>query len=112
MLPGFRSKACCIRNTGIIPVRHLEIIYAFLHINRCKNDYSEYLSQNQELILNNDILQQITRTAPALLRLQLPDELNIELDLYRSTIYSSGAQIKTSSGERECPIPIIFFTGA
>lgn len=77
-----------------------------------KNDYSDHLGQSQELNLSSDVLQQITRTAPALLRLQLPSSLNIELDLYRATIYSSGAQIKTSSGEKRIPNPKhLFYRG-
>ncbi|MDQ3017825.1 MAG: zinc-dependent metalloprotease, partial [Bacteroidota bacterium] len=77
-----------------------------------RNDFSAYVKDEISLAVNEQFFQQVRRTSPATIQLQLPASLGVTLDLYRSTIYSSGAQIITSSGEKRIPDPRhLFYRG-
>jgi len=70
-----------------------------------KEEIKPYLRNARSMTIRPEILQQLRQADQGLIRLQLPTPLDIQLDLYRSNVFSEGAKIKTSDGRSFTPNP-------
>lgn len=70
-----------------------------------KNRFSNQLTSSFSMSLRPEVFSHIHKEKPFLLRLSLPAPFNTQLDLYQTSIFSSGAKITTSDGTVLTPNP-------
>jgi hypothetical protein len=74
--------------------------------------YSEFVSEGYSLQINNNALEQLYFDAPQTLNLQLPEPLNITLELYQAEVFSHDFKLMTSEGkEYDFSNEVIFYRG-
>lgn len=85
--------------------REPESFTLFNPAGESKGDLSRHVESSYTLTIRNEVLQQLHQKDPGLIRLALPEPFNIELDLYKVSVFSHGARIMTSDGISRDPNP-------
>lgn len=72
---------------------------------KAKEETKQFVDSAYSLSIRPEVLNALLNKNDALIRLQLPEPLNIQLDLYRTNVFSSEAMITTSDGSVFTPNP-------
>ena len=120
LLPCFLLLSLIVMGQKPVPLQTMslfqgkqpETISIFNAGSEAKDDISQYVERAFSFTLKQDIFHQLNTKRPGLLRLQLPEPLNLALDLYQVSVFSDEARIMTSEGIHLSPDPDhIFYRG-
>ncbi len=92
------QKPIASKTLALFAGKQPETFTLFNAANPAKEEISQYVDNAYSLIISPEVLDAIRNADAGLIRLRLPDPLNIHLDLYRADVFSQQAEIKTSDG--------------
>ncbi len=92
------QKPVSVKTLSLFQGKNIPTYTLFTASSEIKEDLRSYIETGHILRLSEDILQQLRQEAPGLVRLQLPEPLNISLDLYRADVFGAESKIMTSDG--------------
>lgn len=106
------QKPVALRTMALFQGKQPAIFELFNPSTEAKENIQSYVDGAKSLTIRAEVLKSLQEAQAGLIRLVLPDPLNISLDLYRSDIYSQGARIRTSDGREFVPNPNhLFYRG-
>ena len=112
LLPAFGQKPVALRALALLKEKNVDSFSLFDPAIPSKSEYGQYISESNTMSIKPEVLNAILTQRPGLLRLDLPQPLNISLDLYQAEVFSQSAEITTSDGSSFTPDPQhLFYRG-
>ncbi|MDZ4748676.1 MAG: GEVED domain-containing protein [Saprospiraceae bacterium] len=101
----FAQKPVASKTMALFQGRQPETFTLFGPAAAAKEEMRQYVDSAYTLSIRPEALDALQNADAGLIRLQLLDPLNIQLDLYRTNVFSSEAMITTSDGNVFTPNP-------
>jgi len=101
----FAQKPVASKTMALFQGRQPETFTLFGPAAAAKEETRQYVDSAYTLSIRPEALDALQNADAGLIRLQLLDPLNIQLDLYRTNVFSSEAMITTSDGNVFTPNP-------
>jgi hypothetical protein len=102
---AFAQKPVPGKTMSLFQGRQAEVFTLFGPATAAKEETRQYVANAFSLSIQPAVLQALQNADAGIISIQLPDPLNIQLDLYRTSVFSSDAMISTSDGRVFAPNP-------
>lgn len=100
---AFAQKPVVSKTISLFHGRQAEVFTLFGRTASAKEETRQYVANAYSLSIRPEVLEALREADAGIIRLQLPDPLNIQLDLYRASVFSDEAMITTSDGSVFAP---------
>ena len=102
---GYAQKPVALKTLQLFEGREHTSYSLFTTSRNGNEDLREYVDYAINLTLQTEQLAKLNAADEGLFTMQLPAPINLQLDLYQADIFSEGAGITTSRGDRFLPNP-------
>ncbi len=102
---AFAQKPVPGKTMSLFQGRQAEVFTLFGPATAAKEETRQYVANAFSLSIQPAALEALQNADAGIISIQLPDPLNIQLDLYRTSVFSSDAMISTSDGRVFAPNP-------
>ena len=102
---AFAQKPVPGKTMSLFQGRQADVFTLFGPATAAKQETRQYVANAFSLSIQPAALEALQNTEAGIISIQLPDPLNIQLDLYRTSVFSSDAMISTSDGRVFAPNP-------
>lgn len=102
---AFAQKPVPAKTISLFQGRQAEVFTLFSPATAAKEETRQYVANAFSLSIKPAVLEALQNADAGIISIQLPDPLNIQLDLYRTSVFSNEAMITTSDGRVFAPNP-------